>query len=74
MDTVTFDERRQQVDALIGDLHIGAPVPWTNIGQALTVPRRRIRIKHKACAAQSRTRFINHGFGYKSFLDCGRTE
>jgi hypothetical protein len=71
---LTFDERQQQIDALIEELNIGAPVHWTNIGQALTVPRRWIRIKRKACAAQSRTRLVNHGFGHTSFLDRGRTE
>jgi hypothetical protein len=38
VDTVTFDERKRQVDAVIKDLEIGAPVHWSAIKQALVVP------------------------------------
>ena len=36
-DTVVFDERKQEVDAVVKDLEIGAPVHWTAIKQALVV-------------------------------------
>ena len=36
--TEIFDERKQQVDAVVKDLEIGAPVHWTVIRQALVVP------------------------------------
>jgi hypothetical protein len=38
VDSVDFDQRKQQIDELIKDLQIGAPVHWTDIRQALTVP------------------------------------
>ena len=38
VDTVTFDERKAQVDRVIEDLKIGAPVHWSDIKQALVVP------------------------------------
>jgi hypothetical protein len=37
-DTVIFDQRKQEVDAVVKDLEIGAPVHWTSIKQALVVP------------------------------------
>jgi hypothetical protein len=38
-DTVIFDERKQEVDAVVKNLEIGAPVHWTAIKQALVVPQ-----------------------------------
>jgi len=38
VDTVIFDERRQQVDKVVMDLEIGAPIQWSAIKQALVVP------------------------------------
>ncbi|MGO9264353.1 MAG: hypothetical protein ACLQBA_05600 [Candidatus Binataceae bacterium] len=38
VDTVTFDERKAQVDAVIKNLEIGAPVHYSDINQALVVP------------------------------------
>lgn len=38
MDTVTFDQRKQQVDRVVENLEIGAPVRWSAIKQALVVP------------------------------------
>jgi hypothetical protein len=37
-DTAMFDERKQEVDAVVRDLEIGAPVHWSAIKQALVVP------------------------------------
>jgi hypothetical protein len=37
-DTAIFDQRKQEVDAVVKDLEIGAPVHWTSIKQALVVP------------------------------------
>jgi hypothetical protein len=37
-DTSIFDQRKQEVDAVVKDLEIGAPVHWTSIKQALVVP------------------------------------
>jgi hypothetical protein len=37
-ETVIFDEREQEVDAVVKDLEIGAPVHWTAIKQAMVVP------------------------------------
>lgn len=37
-DTVIFDERKQEVDAVVKDLEIGAPVHWTAIKEAMVVP------------------------------------
>jgi hypothetical protein len=37
-DTAIFDERRQQVDKVVKDLEIDAPVHWTAIKEALVVP------------------------------------
>jgi hypothetical protein len=37
-DTIVFDEHKQEVDAVVKDLEIGAPVHWTAIKQALVVP------------------------------------
>lgn len=37
-DTVTFDQRKEQVDRVVEDLEIGAPVHWSDIKQALVVP------------------------------------
>jgi hypothetical protein len=37
-DTAIFDERKQEVDAVVKDLEIGAPVHWSAIKQALVVP------------------------------------
>jgi hypothetical protein len=37
-DTVIFDQRKQEVDAVVKDLEIGAPVHWSAIKQALVVP------------------------------------
>lgn len=38
MDTVTFDQRKKQVDRVVENLEIGAPVHWSAIKQALVVP------------------------------------
>jgi hypothetical protein len=38
VDTVTFDQRKAQVDAVIKNLEIGAPVHYSDINQALVVP------------------------------------
>jgi hypothetical protein len=38
-DTIVFDQRKQQVDRVVKDLEIGAPVHWTAIKQALIVPQ-----------------------------------
>jgi hypothetical protein len=37
-DTMIFDERERQIDALVMDLEIGAPVHWSAIKDALMVP------------------------------------
>jgi hypothetical protein len=37
-DTETFDERKAQVDRVIKNLEMGAPVHWSDIKQALVVP------------------------------------
>jgi hypothetical protein len=37
-DTVIFDERKQEVDAVVKNLEIGAPVHWTAIKEAMVVP------------------------------------
>jgi hypothetical protein len=37
-DTAIFDQRKQEVDAVVKDLEIGAPVHWTSIKEALVVP------------------------------------
>jgi hypothetical protein len=37
-DTIVFDQRKQQVDTVVKDLEIGAPVHWSAIKQALVVP------------------------------------
>jgi len=37
-DTAIFDERKQEVDAVVKDLEIGSPVHWSAIKQALVVP------------------------------------
>lgn len=36
--TAIFDEREQQIDMVVKDLEIGAPVHWTAIKEALVVP------------------------------------
>jgi hypothetical protein len=38
MDTVTFEQRKEEVDRVVENLEIGAPVHWTAIKQALVVP------------------------------------
>jgi len=38
VDTAIFDERKQEVDKVVMDLEIGAPVHWSAIKQALAVP------------------------------------
>ncbi len=37
-DTEIFDERKKQIDSVIKNLEIGAPVHWSDIKQALVVP------------------------------------
>lgn len=37
-DTEAFDERKREVDEVVEDLQIGAPVHWSDIKQALVVP------------------------------------
>jgi hypothetical protein len=37
-DTEIFDKRKEQIDSVIKDLEIGAPVHWSDIKQALVVP------------------------------------
>ncbi len=37
-DTATFDRRKQQIDQVIKNLEIGAPVRWSAIKEALVVP------------------------------------
>ena len=37
-DTAIFDERKEQIDMVVEDLEIGAPVHWSAIKQALAVP------------------------------------
>jgi hypothetical protein len=37
-DTEIFDLQKAQVDRVVKDLEIGAPVHWTDIKQALVVP------------------------------------
>jgi len=38
VNTIIFDQRKQQIDTLIEDLRIDAPVHWSAIKQALVVP------------------------------------
>jgi hypothetical protein len=38
MDTATFDQRKQQLDRVVENLEIGAPVHWSAIKQGLVVP------------------------------------